>query len=170
MSSVGIIVYLFSLVFLGGIITGIVMLQVFLSKRESMWPGLIMPLLSFGFSLLMLFGMVAYSTVSTVEMHDVVIVGTRTPIGPDDTYYSDEWLEEWDAAIDEREAERAAIIAEIEAERAVHMQTQQSYIPRAIFMLILMNIPTAILMLIYAGCRGSRRKQRDLDLMNLQDL
>jgi len=170
MASIGIIVYVLFFAVIGGIITGIVMLQVFLSKRESIWPGLIMPLLSFGFSLLVLFGMVAYSTISTAEVHDTTVVGTRTSVVPDDTYYSEEWRQERAAAVAEREAEMAAILAEIEAERAVHLQAQQSHVPRTIFMFILINIPTAILLLIYAGCRGSRRNQRALDLMNLQDL
>ena len=40
---------------------GLVVLQVFLSKRESKWPGLILPLLSFLYSLLMACSAVAYN-------------------------------------------------------------------------------------------------------------
>ena len=39
---------------------GLVVLQVFLSKRESKWPGLILPLLSFLYSLVMALSAVAY--------------------------------------------------------------------------------------------------------------
>ena len=40
---------------------GLVVLQVFLSKRESKWPGLILPLLSFLYSLVMAHSAVAYN-------------------------------------------------------------------------------------------------------------
>ena len=40
---------------------GLVVLQVFLSKRESKWPGLILPLLSFLYSLVMALIAVAYN-------------------------------------------------------------------------------------------------------------
>ena len=40
---------------------GLVVLQVFLSKRESKWPGLILPLLSFLYSLVMALSAVAYN-------------------------------------------------------------------------------------------------------------
>ena len=42
---------------------GLVVLQVFLSKRESKWPGLILPLLSFLYSLVMALSAVAYNGV-----------------------------------------------------------------------------------------------------------
>ena len=40
---------------------GLVVLQVFLSKRERKWPGLILPLLSFLYSLVMALSAVAYN-------------------------------------------------------------------------------------------------------------
>ena len=40
---------------------GLVVLQVFLSKRESKWPGLVLPLLSFLYSLVMALSAVAYN-------------------------------------------------------------------------------------------------------------
>ena len=48
-------------IFLGLIvIAGIVLLQVFLSKKENKWLGLILPLISFGYSLLMVFSLAVY--------------------------------------------------------------------------------------------------------------
>ncbi len=41
------------LVFLLGLLAGGVCLQIFLSKRESRWPGLVLPLLTFLYALLM---------------------------------------------------------------------------------------------------------------------
>ena len=41
------------------VIAGIVCLQIFLSKRESKWPGLVLPILAFLFSLLYPLNMIA---------------------------------------------------------------------------------------------------------------
>lgn len=49
-------VLLFLLVF----VVGGVLLQIFLSKREAKWPGLLLPLLTFLYSLLMVLGVAAY--------------------------------------------------------------------------------------------------------------
>ena len=49
------------LVFVLALLVGGVFLQIFLSKRESRWPGLILPLLSFLYSLLMVCSAVAYN-------------------------------------------------------------------------------------------------------------
>ena len=50
-----------SLVFLLALLVGAVLLQIFLSKREGRWPGLILPLLSFLYSLVMALSAVAYN-------------------------------------------------------------------------------------------------------------
>ena len=96
------------LVFVLGLLVGIVLLQIFLSKREGRWPGLILPLLTFLYSLLMACSAVAYNG--------------EIPWG--------------------------AILAS----------------------LILGNIPTVILLAIYAVCREKFRKQSELDKMNIKDL
>ena len=95
---------LFLLVF----VVGGIFLQIFLSKRESKWPGLILPILSFLYSLLMAFSAVAYKG--------------GIPWG--------------------------AILTS----------------------LILGNIPTVILLAIYAACREKRRKRGELDKMQIKDL
>lgn len=89
-------------------VVGGILLQIFLSKRESKWPGLILPLLSFLYSLLMACSAVAYNG--------------EIPWGP--------------------------ILAS----------------------LILGNIPTVILLAIYAACREKRRKRGELDKMQIKDL
>ena len=87
---------------------GGVLLQIFLSRRESKWPGLVLPLLSLLYSLLMACSAVAYS--------EKIIWG---PI---------------------------------------------------LTSLILGNIPTVILLAIYAACREKRRKRGELDKMQIKDL
>ena len=96
------------LVFVLALLVGGVFLQIFLSKRESRWPGLILPLLSFLYSLLMACSAVAYNG--------------GIPWG--------------------------AILAS----------------------LVLGNIPTVILLAIYADCRDRFRKRSELDKMNIKDL
>ena len=96
------------LVFVLALLVGGVFLQIFLSKRESRWPGLILPLLSFLYSLLMACSAVAYNG--------------GIPWG--------------------------AILAS----------------------LVLGNIPTVILLAIYAACREKGRKKKAVDRMNIQDL
>lgn len=96
------------LVFVLALLVGGVFLQIFLSKRENRWPGLILPLLSFLYSLLMACSAVAYNG--------------GIPWG--------------------------AILAS----------------------LVLGNIPTVILLAIYAACRERFRKRSELDKMNIKDL
>ena len=97
-----------TLVFVLALLVGGVFLQIFLSKRENRWPGLILPLLSFLYSLLMVCSAVAYNG--------------GIPWG--------------------------AILAS----------------------LVLGNIPTVILLAIYAACRDRFRKRSELDKMNIKDL
>ena len=89
-------------------VVGGILLQIFLSKRERKWPGLVLPLLSLLYSLLMACSAVAYS------------------------------------------------------EKIIWWPILTS--------LILGNIPTVILLAIYAACREKRRKRGELDKMQIKDL
>ena len=51
------LVLLFSL----AVFAGIIVLQVFLSKKESKWAGLILPIISFGISILIVLGIVLFT-------------------------------------------------------------------------------------------------------------
>jgi hypothetical protein len=48
-------------------LAGIVLLQIFLSKRENKWLGLIFPMISFMFSILAVLGYAFYANQSTVH-------------------------------------------------------------------------------------------------------
>jgi membrane protease YdiL (CAAX protease family) len=113
------------------LIAGIVTLQIFLSKRESKWAGLILPIISFGISLIAGLGILLFS----------VATGTTTSI------------------VDGEIIEQTRQIA-----------STPSIIFSAIYVFLLYNIPTGILLAIYAACRGKRKKQRDLEKMSVQDL
>jgi glucan phosphoethanolaminetransferase (alkaline phosphatase superfamily) len=121
-----------ALIILLGICAGIIYLQIFLSKKENKWAGLIMPFISFGVSLMALFGILLFfvSTVtSTYRMFDGEIITQTTQI-----------------------------------------TATSSIILSAIYIFLLYNIPTGILLAIYVACRGKRKKQRDLEKMSIQDL
>ena len=50
------------------LLVGIILLQIFLSHRESRWPGLVLPILSFLFSLVYPLNMIAFPDVFTGEL------------------------------------------------------------------------------------------------------
>ena len=120
-----------ALIFLFAVCVAIVILQVFLSKRESRWAGLVLPFVSMGIALLAFLGilMSMAHTSTTMVMIDGELVEQTTVI-----------------------ASTASIIAS------------------AVYAFVIYNIPTAVLLAIYAGCRSGRNKQRALEKMSAQDL
>jgi hypothetical protein len=102
-------ILIISVVFLLVFGVGGILLQIFLSKKESKWAGLILPIISFCISLISVLNVAFVNDVSTVI---ATIVST----------------------------------------------------------LLLGNIPTLVLLAIYAACRSKRNKQRALDKMSVQDL
>ena len=90
------------------LLVGVPVLQVFLSRRENRWPGLLLPLLTFLYSLVMVCSVTAY-----------------------------EGGIPWGASLAS---------------------------------LILGNIPTVILLAIYAACREKHRRRSEMDKMNIADL
>ena len=90
------------------LLVGVPVLQVFLSRRENRWPGLLLPLLTFLYSLVMVCSVTAYEG--------------GIPWGP--------------------------ILAS----------------------LILGNIPTAVLLVIYFACREKFRRRSELDKTRIEDL
>lgn len=92
------------------------MLQIFLSKKESKWLGLILPTISFLYSLIAVVGFIAYTFVGNQNEE---VAGSLFPI---------------------------------------------------MALLIYPNIPTVILLLIYSHYREEKRKHKEIDKMNIQDL
>ena len=111
---------------------GVIVLQVFLSRKDNKWAGLILPIISFGISLLAVLGIAALSFMSRTEtlMENVVII------------------------------EQTVMPMEVTASNIVGM----------VYVFLLNNIPTAVLLAIYAACRGKRNRQRALEKMSVQDL
>ena len=121
-----------ALFFILAVIAGTVVLQIFLSKKDSRWPGLILPALTFLTSLAGVAGAVFYSSTSS----------TMTIV-------------------------ENGVIIEQSSSSAVDILGSA---PRIVFLFVLFNISTAILLAIYAACRGSHKKKRALEKMSVQDL
>lgn len=62
-----VLIVLSNMLLLAAVLAGIIALEVWLSRRKSRWPGLIMPIISFALSLLLVFGFVAFSAVSATS-------------------------------------------------------------------------------------------------------
>ncbi|MBR0597627.1 hypothetical protein [Sinanaerobacter chloroacetimidivorans] len=62
-----------SIIILLLILAGGILLQIFLSKRESRWPGLILPFLFFGYSLLMVFSLAVYDGMSSWDIFAMLV-------------------------------------------------------------------------------------------------
>jgi hypothetical protein len=124
-----------ALVFLGLLLifgVSVIVLQIFLSRKENKWAGLILPFISFIISLMALLGAVLFSAntrVSTLIEGGKVIEQTVTQIGD-----------------------------------------MSTIVGTAIYIFLLYNIPTAVLLTIYAAFRGKRNRQRALEKMSVQDL
>ncbi len=121
------------LVFFGGSLW----LQFYLSGKPSRWPGLILPLICFLFSLQALLGISTYSSVrtsvTTVMENGISVTEEEVVVPP--------------------EKKDSRLIA-----------------AAAISVFIGNNIPTVVLLGIYTARRSRRKKNMELEKMNIQDL
>lgn len=118
------------------IIIGIVLLQIFFSKKQNKWLGFILPIIFFLFSLIGVLGIPMYSTFTlseqtVMENGEIVnnVVSSQT-----------------------NKADMASVIVSM------------------VYIFILLNIPTVILMAIYFACREKIKNNKEIDKMNIQDL
>ncbi|MCL2856681.1 MAG: hypothetical protein FWE19_03010 [Oscillospiraceae bacterium] len=116
------------------VLVGIVFLQVYLSKKESKWPGLLLPLITFIISIMAVLGMAVY---------------VETGVFTQAEYIDGEWV---------------VVLEEVRREVTL------GAVAGIISTFLLMNIPTVILLVIYASCRGKQCRQRALEKMSIQDL
>ncbi|MCL2002512.1 MAG: hypothetical protein FWG72_00715 [Oscillospiraceae bacterium] len=121
-----------SLIVLLALFAGVIWLQTVLSKKESKWPGLILPGISLGFSLLLVLGLLLFRfSTGTSLWADGELVGQMEQTAAGET---------------------------------------ASFIATAAVTFLLCNIPTGILLAVYAAFRGGRKKKRALEKMRVQDL
>lgn len=128
------------------LIVGLVFLQLFLSKKENKYLGLLLPILSLLLSLVTVFSMYAFSTISHTESRQVELETT------------------------------GVVSSEPPSSKAQDVSTQINSAPAEGFFLsmlvtfLLSNIPTVVLVVIYLACREKIKRNRELDKMTLQDL
>ncbi|MEK8129332.1 hypothetical protein WMW72_15605 [Paenibacillus filicis] len=117
----------FAFLWLAAGITGAIFLQIFLSKKDNKWPGLVLPAISLLVSIMVVLGLSLYmTTASTDQSFKTILNAVQFP-------------------------KVAALL-------------------QAIYIFILYNIPTAILLGIYYACRDKRNRTRELEKMSIQDL
>ena len=172
-------VILFLALFIG-ICSAIIWMQLFLSRKKNMWLGLIMPIASFAFSIVIVFNIVAFSSFQTEMRVERVLYSYAVHLERLDEVY--------EAAGNIECPEEYALLAEIEAflEDRVYNINQINHLTdyghirflpigrvtfiRVTFIFLAFNIPTIFLLIIYASCRGKRRHRRAVEIMSLQDL
>lgn len=123
---------------------GTVWLQIFLSRKENKWLGLILPLLSFCISLLAVLNLAAYHTNTTLA---------SVPQGTDAG-----------GVVIQEEARPAAETA------AQPLSDMPSLVFAVGSVFLLYNIPTALFLAIYFACREKYKSRKALDKMQAQDL
>lgn len=117
---------LFSIIFFLIIIVGIVALQIFMSKKQNKWLGLILPAISVLFSLMAVLGFVSFTTILTEQSGKTILNAVQIP--------------------------------------------KVSTLLTALYIFVLYNIPTAILLGIYYACREKIKKNKEMEKMSIQDL
>ena len=111
---------------------GLIVLQIFLSKKENKWPGLILPIISFCVSVVAVLGITLFSVNTatlSVTTNGVLVEQAKAMAG-----------------------NTSALIAMV------------------VYTFLIINIPTAVFVVIYAACRKSNTRKRELERMSLQDL
>lgn len=120
---------------------GIILLQIYLSKKENKWSGLVLPIISFCISLIAVFNIAAYTTTGSLSLQT---------------------LDEDGVVIQEEVLETQNTTQPV--------QDMPSLIFTVGSVFLLYNIPTIVLLAIYFGCREKRRQRKALDKMQAQDL
>ncbi len=135
---------LIALLALIAVFAGTIVLQVYLSRRESRWPGLVLPILSFILAL----------TAALALMLLTAGPGTLTvtEYGPDGTVINTQTTE-----------------VEPEPEPGPGRSVGETLIGGGIAFLVA-NIPTVIYTAIYCGEREKFRRREQMKKMNIQDL
>jgi hypothetical protein len=160
------------LFFLLVLCAGGIALQIFLSKKENKWAGLVLPLLSFSLSLLVLLNFILFSagTRSEVLTEEWVVVSeTDAGVNAVDTK-EEAFVPETGAGADAADAKEGTIVSETRSTFVKPAMRIGEILVTMALLFFAYNIPTAIFLAIYAACRSGRGRKRALDKMSIQDL
>lgn len=120
---------------------GIILLQIYLSKKENKWAGLVLPIISLCISLIAVLNIAAYTTMGSLSLQT---------------------LDENGVVIQEEVLETPNTTQPV--------QDTSSLIFTVGSIFLLYNIPTIVLLAIYFSCREKQRQRKALDKMSVQDL
>lgn len=121
------------LIFLLVLLAGVIALQIFLSRKQTRWYGLVLPALTCLLSFITVFSLLAYSGKTIV------------------------WVSN----------EKGEVISQ---EEAVNQTSVGEWLGQALPILLVQNLPTIGLLVIYVVCREKLKKKEELKKMNIQDL
>jgi hypothetical protein len=143
-----------------GLFGGSIILQIFLSKKASKWPGLVLPGITFFLSILTIL-VIVLNVGGSFRTVDQSVVGT-----PDGKRFV---VNEVNSSNQDGNGDSSTkdVFVLTNGERNNGFM---SIIFPCVFYLFLINIPTAIYLAIYYGVRGKRKQQKELDKMKSLDL
>lgn len=132
---------------------GLIVLQIFLSKRDKVMPGLILPIISFTFALLVTFGVSAYT--ANVTNGTSIISASDSEV-----YY--EYSED-------AENTSVSIVGGADGPTQVSVINATGSV---LVVFLIFNIPTALYLLLFFCLHTfpGKREQSELDKMTIQDL
>ena len=144
----------------------VVALQVWLCRRKTRWLGLILPGLSFLFSLLLVFSVGAFGLINqggsvgtlTLEENGQVIQQTITENGMTTVYDGEGNILDQYPAPDAQEKQEA------------QEEIFRRLLPSAVLLFLVGNIPTVVLGGIWLHYKNRRDFQDEIKKMNIQDL
>lgn len=144
----------------------VVALQVWLCRRKTRWLGLILPGLSFLFSLLLVFSVGAFGLINqggsvgtlTLEENGQVIQQTITENGMITTYNGEGNILDQYPDPDAQEKQEA------------QEEIFRRLLPSAVLLFLVGNIPTVVLGGIWLHYKNRRDFQDEIKKMNIQDL
>lgn len=173
MAGITVLIFLFLIIGVPLFIVGPIILQIFLSKRENKFVGLIIPIVQFVFSLVivLIFSVNAVAFVSYESNDNTSISYSEVYDDTIDSEYDDftiisESLDDEYDEYDDADADETLDYGDDE----VGSSTRFPVLPSIIILFILTNIPTTISLIIYFVNRKGKPKKKQLDKINIQDL
>lgn len=141
-----------SVLFLVGIIAVVIFIQIKLSQSKNKYFGLILPIISFLYSVLVVLGIAAFS-VTTITTTDSVMVSEIDE-------QSEEIIEESEEIIEE--PEEIVEVREVDSNISGFLNLS--------FIFLVTNIPTVVLSGVYVSERNKIKMKNDIEKMKISDL
>jgi hypothetical protein len=142
-----------------GLFGGSILLQIYLSKKTSKWPGLIPPGITFFLSILSVV-VIVLNVGFSFRTVDESVVGT-----PDGKRFVVNQMNSINQDGNGVSSTKDVFVLTNKSDQGF-----MALILPCVITLFLVNIPTAIYLAIYYGARGKRKQQKELDKMKSLDL